>query len=344
MKQEKLILLVNFGGPRSLEEVTPFLRELLCDQEVIRTHLPPFLHRYLFTRIAKQRAKKITADYKKIGGKSPIFEDTEAIRALLEEELGCSVLTFHRYLPATHQDSLDKLLALNPKIVDVFPLFPQFSYATTGSCAHWFLHHVPAFFIQRFRWVLSYATHPSYIQAKQETIREFLQQNQIPEEESLLLFSAHGLPQRFICTGDIYQQECERSFEAIRRKFPKAKHLLAYQSKFGKGSWIKPYTHTICQSIKTFGRTHVLFIPLSFPSDHIETLFEVEQQYLPIVRSQGLQAWRIPALNRRCDWIKAIGTILQSERPFLNTAMLLRDKNQKKCANCWCKKEEGYQL
>lgn len=339
MKQEKLVLLVNFGGPRSLKEVFAFLQALLCDKEVIRSNLPTFLHRLLFTRIATKRAKKIRSDYAKIGGKSPIFADTEAIRDLLEKELGYPIVTFHRYLPATHQNTLEKLYSFNPKIIDVFPLFPQFSYATTGSCALWFSEHLPPSWIERLRWIPSYATHPSYIQVQQTLLREFFTCNQIAEEDSLLLFSAHGLPQRFICTGDIYQRECQRSFDAIRSAFPKAKHILAYQSKFGRGAWLRPYTSKICESIKTYDRKDVLFIPLSFSSDHIETLFEIEEQYLPIVRSQGLQAWRVPALNRRPDWIKAIATILKSESPYLSTTMLMRDQKQKKCRNCWCKKE-----
>lgn len=343
MKQEKLVLLVNFGGPRSLEEIFPFLQALFCDKEVIRSNLPTFLHRLFFTRIAAKRAKKIRHDYAKIGGKSPIFDDTEAIRDLLEKELDCPIVTFHRYLPATHQTFLERLYLLNPKIMDIFPLFPQFSYATTGSCAHWFSRHLPSSWIERLHWVFSYATHPSYVQVQQRVLREFLTDNQIPEEDSLLLFSAHGLPQRFICTGDIYQKECQDSFDAIRFAFPKAKHILAYQSKFGKGTWLRPYTSSICASIKMHKRLHVLFVPLSFPSDHIETLFEIEEQYLPVVRSQGLQAWRVPALNRRLDWVKAIATIVTSRHSYSSTSMLMREKKQRICRNCWCKKED-YQL
>lgn len=341
MKQEKLLLLVNFGGPRSLDEIAPFLRELLCDQEVIRTSLPAFFHRILFSRVANKRAKVIAHDYAKIGGKSPIFEDTEAIAALLEERLKIPVLSFHRYLPATHRDFLNKLQALNPQEIDVFPLFPQFSYATTGSCALWLKERLPTSVNQKLRWILSYAAHPEYAAAKQRCIREFLEQKKIQEKEACLIFSAHGLPQNFVCTGDIYQSECERSFEAIRTAFPQAKHLLCYQSKFGKGQWLHPYTSDVCKTAASFGREHVLFVPLSFPSDHIETLFEIEELYLPPVRAQGLQAWRIPALNRRADWMDAIVSILKSDQTRLNTDMLLRNVGQKRCNNCWCKREES---
>lgn len=338
MKQEKFLLIVNFGGPRSLDEIAPFLRELLCDQEVIRSSLPPFLHRLLFNRVANKRAKSIVHDYEKIGGKSPIFEDTEAIAGHLEQRLNRPVLAFHRYLPSTHRDFLDKIERLAGGEIEVFPLFPQFSYATTGSIALWMNQNLPKQISKKLRWIHSYAADSGYIAAKQACIRQFLKEKGIAEKEAILLYSAHGLPQSFICTGDIYQNECERSYGAIKEGFPEARHLLAYQSKFGKGQWLRPYTSDICKELESEGRKHVLFIPLSFPSDHIETLFEIEELYLPLVRERGIEAWRVPALNRRADWMEAIAAIVEGNQPRLNTSMLLRDTEQRQCRNCWCKR------
>ncbi len=325
MKQAKSSLLVNFGGPRSLEEVQPFLRSLLTDQEVIRTDWPAFLHRLLFNRVADKRAKTVRHDYAAIGGKSPIYEDTEALARALEEELGHPVLSFHRYLPATHEEFLQRLAAL-PGEIEVFPLFPQFSYATTGSIALWFHEKAAPDIVQRMRWVPSYASHPLYIAAFKETIRTFLHEKQIPEEEALLFFSAHGLPQSFITTGDIYQRECEATYNALKSAFPHASSLIAYQSQFGKEEWLRPYTRDACEEVTQYGKQHVIFIPLSFTSDHIETLFEIEEMYLPVVANQGIKAWRCPALNRRPDWIRAMAGIIREERHRSSTAMLMRHK------------------
>ena len=309
-------LIVNFGGPRDLDEIAPFLIELLTDRDVVRTRLPNFLHKYLFTRIAKKRALKIRPDYEEIGGKSPIYFDTETLAAEL------SALTFHRYLPATHASSLQALESCPSEIIRVFPLFPQFSYATTGSIARFFLNHLSPRTRNKMQWIQSYAAHPAFTSAYQSRIREFLHAQKIEEEQCAILFSAHGIPQSFVDTGDIYETECYRSFDAIKAAFPNAICHLSFQSKFGRGEWIKPYTEETCSSLTwTQNRSHVVIVPISFTSDHIETLFEVEQLYLPLLRKQGVKAYRCPALN--LDWAAAVRDILDSSS-LVKTERLVR--------------------
>ncbi|HSX12451.1 MAG TPA: ferrochelatase [Rhabdochlamydiaceae bacterium] len=324
MERKKTILLVNFGGPRSLNEVEPFLKALLTDKEVIRTPLPQFLHTLIFSSAAKKRARIVKHDYAEIGGKSPIFEDTQAIAQRLSEITGISTLTFHRYIPETHPEFIETISKIENEII-VFPLFPQFSYATTGSIAKWCSDHLPAETVEKMHWIRSYCSHHAYVSCSQKLITEFMESHALREGESLLLFSAHGLPQRFIDTGDIYESECQLSFQEVSRAFPKAKSLLAYQSKFGKGKWLEPATVDVCEQIFSYNeeRKNIIFIPLSFTSDHIETLFEVEKLYLPIIKNKGLNAYRAPALNRGEKWIHSIAQIVQEGR-FSETAHLLR--------------------
>jgi ferrochelatase len=132
------------------------------------------------------------------------------------------------------------------------------------------------------------------------------------EEDTILLFSAHGLPQQFVDEGDPYESECNLSYEAVMRGFPKAKGRLCYQSKFGTQEWLRPYTDESCAQILQWhgGRKNVVFVPISFTSDHIETLFEIEKLYLPIITAQGLNAYRCPALNLEPYWIDALIEIL----------------------------------
>lgn len=332
MKKKQGIILVNFGGPRSLEEIKPFLVELLTDPDVISTKLPSFFQQMLFKWIASKRSKKVAHDYESIGGKSPIFDDTEAIAQHLKERTGSEVVTFHRYLPQTHPEFLEKVEKLKEceKIL-VFPLFPQFSYSTTGSIARWFSLNLCQRLSAQFRWVKSYATHPAFVSSFQKVIQSCLDRHGLKQEETLLLFSAHGLPQRYVCSGDPYQKECESSFEAIIRAFPKASHQLCYQSLFGKEQWIRPYTSEFCESVEGAYR-NVVVVPLSFTSDHIETLFEIEQQYLPVLKKRGYQAIRCPALNLEGDWIDGICSILQGEEWSTN-AMLIR-QNKPYCCSC----------
>lgn len=322
-------LLVNFGGPRSLNEVESFLKELLCDQEVVRTPFPRWFHRLLFSRIAKKRAVKVAVDYELIGGKSPIFEDTETLAHTLQNTLQAPVLTFHRYLPATHPDFLRSLSSLQSyDEIRILPLFPQFSYATTGSIAVWFKRYVPQSLRSKMSWLQSYYSHPRYIASMCSVLRTFLHTHSLLEEEVCLLFSAHGLPQRFIDTGDPYQKQCQGSFALISSAFPAALSLLCYQSQFGKDPWIQPYTSDVSQQIERYaqGRKKIVLIPLSFTSDHIETLFEVEYTYLQTLREQGFEAYRCPALNLDTDWIDTLTTLFQQTELFEKQPHLLLRK------------------
>lgn len=318
-------MIVNFGGPRTLNEVEPFLRSLLTDKEVIRTKFPQPFHNFLFGRIAKKRALQVVKDYKKIGGGSPIWSDTEFVASSLREELNAPVLAFHRYLPASHPSFIEKMNALECQEITVFPMFPQFTFATTGSIARYFSKHLSPSLLKKMWWIKSYPSHPAYIEVMQQTIRDFLVQNRLVEEETLLLFSAHGLPKIFVDQGDLYAFECRLSFERIVAGFPKVEGMLSFQSKFGKGEWLRPYTEDVCHQIEIYAkkRSYVVFVPLSFTSDHIETLFEVEEQYMPVVTKKGFRALRVPALNRRSDWIGAIQEIILRSSPCSNS-MLVR--------------------
>lgn len=307
----QLTILASFGGPRHLDEVLAFLQELLTDRAVIRTPLSPWLHRLLFRAVARWRARKTRRDYVLIGGASPIFADAEQLAVMLKEILTGEVIAFHRYLPETHPSFLRTVQALKPSSITVFPLFPQWSSATSGSVARYLQEHLDCDILF---WTTSYAAHPAYVHAMQRTIARFLAQSHLKEEETLLLFSPHGLPASFITSGDPYERECQRSLQEIAAAFPKAATLLAYQSKFGWGKWLAPSTLSVCKQILRWhqGRRHIVVVPLSFVSDHIETLFEIEHLYLPLIRATGLAAWRCPALNTSPEWVQAIATILKT--------------------------------
>lgn len=320
----KAYLLVNFGGPRNLDEIDPFLKELLTDPDVIRTSMPRFLQNRLFQNIAKKRAKFIRKDYELIGGKSPIYFDTEKLREELEKRLRAPVLTFHRYLPATHGEFLQKIMELKVNEIDVLPLFPQFCFATTGSIARFFANHLNKNILSKIRWIHSYANHPSYISAMQRKLSEFLLQHQILEKELLLIFSAHGVPVSFIDTGDIYETECIRSFQKLKKRFPLAQSELCYQSKFGKERWLEPSTEEICVKVES-NRKWAVIVPLTFTSDHIETLFEIEMQYIPILKNRGFCAFRCPALNLESYWLDSLEEIIHTSS-LSSTQMLIREK------------------
>lgn len=321
-----MILLVNFGGPRILCEIGSFLTSLLTDQDVVRTPLPAFIHRKLFTWIARKRAAKIVVDYEGIGGGSPIYSDTENLAKLLAEKTGSKVITFHRYLPRTHAESLAAIEACPEEELLVLPLFPQFSYATTGSIARFFSLQLTPKTQNKLRWIKSYASSDPFIKSYEQRIRTFLAEKKLAQEDTILLFSSHGVPKSFITKGDVYYKECLESFDLIRKAFPNALSKLSFQSKFGPGEWIKPYTEETCEKVLQWneGRKKIIVIPLSFTSDHIETLYEIQDLYIPILEKQGLEAYRCPALNLESYWVDNLAEIAKSTLFHANEELIRR--------------------
>lgn len=321
---QKALLVVNFGGPRDLAEVPDFLEALLTDKDVIRTPLPGIIQDLVFKRIARKRSPKVAHDYALIGGKSPIFEDTEWLALRLGTRVQYPTVTFHRYLRATHQSFLNQMKSLSQKDILVFPLFPQFSYATTGSIARFFKEHLPASVCQKLQWVPSYFSHEKYIEAFARIIEIFLRKNELLEEETVLLFSAHGLPKSYIEKGDPYQKQCIGSFQKISEKFPRALAKISYQSQFGKSPWIEPSTSNMCQRPQEWiqDKKNIVIVPLSFTSDHIETLFEIEYEYVQPLRALGYNAYRCPALGRDLDWAQAAYEILLEEEKCTNDSLI----------------------
>ncbi len=326
MEEKICYLLANFGGPRNQGEVESFLRALLTDQDVVRTPLPALLHRLIFTRTAKKRAPKIAEDYQIMGGGSPIFGDTEVLAKSLRGKLSGQVITFHRYLPQTHAAFIEKMKSGGWDEIRVFPLFPQFSYATSGSIARFFEENLPGRVVNKMRWIKSYPRDTRFIEAYAEVVRTFLTENGLQQSEVTLLYSCHGIPRSFVCTGDPYKSECEASFQAIAAHFPQANHHLSYQSKFGPGEWLRPYTDEVCEAPDSWmgARKTCVVVPLSFTSDHIETLVEIERDYIPLLRAAGLTALRAPALFASTKWVDSIVDFCLSPPDLSTNSMLVR--------------------
>jgi ferrochelatase len=162
-------------------------------------------------------------------------------------------------------------------------------------------------------WIESCHNHPCFVAAWKEQIEHYLIEKGLREDEVLLLFSAHSLPQKIIAAGDPYAQQCQESFEMISRAFPKAQSRLSFQSKVGWGRWLEPSMANTCRKIlnTSDGRKHVVVIPLSFTSDHIETLYEIEHKYLPLLSQNGLKAHRCPAFGSATAWGEAIWSIIK---------------------------------
>jgi ferrochelatase len=313
MTNKTAVLLLQMGGPDSLEAVEPFLLNLFSDRDIIRLG-PAFLQPVLARWIARRRAPKVEAQYEKIGGGSPIRELTSAQAHALEEQLGEGFRCFPamRYwrpstieaLAAVKKEGISRLLAL--------PLYPHYSRATTGSSFNE-LRRVLALSGAEFRLstIESFHQHPQYIAALARTLEEGL--GFFPEgEEVTLLFSAHSLPVSFIESGDPYLSQVEETVRLVMERFPKYRHHLAFQSKAGPVKWLEPATEESIARLAGEGCRNLLMVPVSFVCDHIETLYEIDVTYAALAREKGIaQFHRAPSLNTSPLFIDCLADLVR---------------------------------
>lgn len=313
MSEKTAVLLLQMGGPDSLPAIEPFLYNLFSDRDIIRIG-PVFLQPVIARFIARRRSKKVMEYYKKIGGKSPIRELTEQQAADLETALGADYRCFvaMRYskpdtteaLAAIAHEGITKIIALS--------LYPHYSRATVGSSINELereLKKSPAppgvSYIHQF-----YDT-PAYIAALSEKVERGLAG--FPDRGSVqLVFSAHGLPQSFIDSGDPYLEHIQATVRLTMEQFGGISHHLAFQSRAGPVKWLEPSTEAKIAELAAAGCKHLLMVPLSFVSDHIETLYEIDIQYKEEAAALGINDFRrTEALNSSPAFISCLAELVR---------------------------------
>ncbi|GAB4854430.1 hypothetical protein Ancab_023013 [Ancistrocladus abbreviatus] len=334
--EEKIgVLLLNLGGPETLHDVQPFLYNLFADPDIIRLpRLFQFLQRPLAKLISMLRAPKSKEGYAAIGGGSPLRKITDeqanAIKMALEaKRKHVNVYVGMRYWypfteEAIHLIKRDKIT----KLV-VLPLYPQFSISTTGSSLRVlqnmfreddYLSNLPVAIIQ------SWYRRKGYIKSMAELIEKELQNFPKPNEV-MIFFSAHGVPVSYVEeAGDPYRDQMEDCIVLIMKEL-KARginndHTLAYQSRVGPVQWLKPYTDEVLVELGQRGVKNLLAVPVSFVSEHIETLEEIDMEYKELALESGIENWgRVPALNCTSSFIEDLADAVIEALP-LATPML----------------------
>lgn len=306
----KGVLLLNLGGPDSLDAVRPFLYNLFSDREIIRLG-PRFLQKPVAALIAAVRAGKTRAMYRLIGGKSPILDITKAQAAELERLLNAAreryrvyigMRYWHPFIEDTvaqmHRDGINNIVAIG--------LYPHYSVATTGSSISRLKEVMKLHPGLSFRSVESWCDHPLYIDAMVERIKDGLASFSTEPE---VLFSAHSLPQKFIDEGDPYLKEIGETISAVTKKIAIRPHL-SFQSKSGPVKWLEPSTEHMIEELSKKGVKDLLVVPISFVSDHIETLYEIDILYKAMAAGLGIDLRRTESLNTSPTFIRALAEIV----------------------------------
>ena len=314
MSAETAVILLQMGGPDSLDAVKPFLLNLFTDRDIIRIG-PAVLQPLIARFIVRKRSPKVIGYYEKIGGRSPIRELTEAQATALEERLGSGYRCFvaMRYSRPSTLDALAAARKAGCRRIIALSLYPHYSRATTGSSINE-LKRVLATSGTAFEvsYIDRFYSHPLYIAALTEKVEEGLEH--FPDRSGVdIVFSAHSLPQSFIDSGDPYLSHIQETVRLVMARLGDVHHHLAFQSKAGPVKWLEPSTEEMIQSLAGKGCRNMLMVPLSFVSDHIETLYEVDIQYGEEAAAHGIMNFRrSPSLNSSPLFMECLAELVRA--------------------------------
>jgi protoporphyrin/coproporphyrin ferrochelatase len=331
------VLLLNLGGPEQLEDVGPFLFNLFSDPEIIR--LPfPWLQRPLAWFISTNRVKKSQENYQQIGGGSPLRQITEqqaeALKASLKNhQQDAEVYIGMRYWYPFTEEAIARIKRDGIENLVILPLYPQFSISTSGSSFR-LLERLwledPALSSIKYTVISSWYDRPGYVRAMADLIAQEL--DQLPDpSRGHVFFSAHGVPVSYVEeAGDPYQREIENCTRLIMAALnrPNA-HTLAYQSRVGPVEWLQPYTEDAIADLASKGIKELVVVPISFVSEHIETLQEIDMEYREIAEEAGIETFRrVPALNTHTGFIDDMASMvveaLNSPRQLFSDVVQLK--------------------
>jgi protoporphyrin/coproporphyrin ferrochelatase len=316
------VVLFQLGGPDSLGAVEPFLRNLFLDPDIIPMGPLGFLRAPLARYIAKKRAVPVAGRYAMIGRRSPIALLTERQRVKLISALSPYVdpvvVTSMRYWKPFTEDAVQAMKDAGPldELV-LLPLYPHYSYATTlssmkewrrvyGNCVGGPPEHA----------IESFYAHPCYIEAVVKKIALCLRQ--FPDSSRIhLLFSAHGLPISLVEKGDPYPKQIAETVRLVCESgakqyagWPKT-HLLCYQSRVGPSKWLEPSFLGTMERLGHEGVKEMLVVPISFVTEHIETLHEINIDGRIDAKKWGIERFRMmPAVGDSPPFIAALQDVV----------------------------------
>lgn len=310
------VVLFQLGGPDSLGAVRPFLYNLFCDPDIIQLPLGWLLRKPLARFIAWRRVEHVRHAYEEIGGRSPIGLLTErqarALERALEADAEVRAVIAMRYWHPFTLEAIEKLRSFPYDELVLLPLYPQYSFATTrSSLKEWNRCFRPD---QRpVRTIEHFFSHPRNIEALVEKITVTLSHFDNPEQATLL-FSAHSLPVSYIERGDPYQKHIEETVRLVLEagKWPN-RHILCYQSKVGRQKWLEPSLLNTITACAQSGQKQLLVCPVSFVTEHIETLHEINIEAREEAEHLGIEQFEmVPSLNDSPLFISALADLVRN--------------------------------
>ncbi len=333
---KKGVLLVNLGTPDAPEwgAVYRYLKQFLLDARVIDY---PWLGRNLLVRgiILPFRTGNSTKLYKKLWlpEGSPLKVYGERLAVSVQEILGndYEVELAMRYQNPSIESALDRLLSRQVRDLTVFPLFPQYASATTGSVHEEVMRVLrKKQAIPPVRFVNSYHDHPPMIEIFAENGRKLG-----IEQYDHVLFSYHGLPQRQLRKADTcnhclkspdccstlsiknqfcYSAQCHATTAALVKTLGLAegRYTTCFQSRLGKEVWVQPYTSDIIEQRAKAGDKKLLVFCPAFVADCLETTIEISEEYQEEFEELGGETVQlVPSLNDNPQWAASVADMVR---------------------------------
>ena len=308
------VVLFQLGGPDTLEAIEPFLFNLFCDPDIIDFPFARIGRRPLAKLISSTRARKVQHHYATIGGGSPIRRFTEQQARALQSKLTESGLDARcfvamRYWHPFTAQAIEQLQDAQCDEVVLLPLYPQYSSTTTGSS----LNEWRRLFREdvRVRSIETFYRHELYLQALVEKIDEALARFADPAQPEIV-FSAHSVPVAVIQKGDPYQQQIEETVDLLMQRGGWTNgYRLCYQSKVGASKWLQPSLHTALRELAAEKGREVCIVPVSFVSDHVETLAEIDHEARAESAKLGIKRFEMTSgLNDSPTFIAALADLV----------------------------------
>ncbi len=311
------IVLFQLGGPDTLDAIEPFLFNLFCDPDIIDFPFARIGRRPLAKLISTTRAKKVQHHYSVIGGGSPIRQFTEAQGRALERKLAefgldATCVVAMRYWHPFTREAIAQLQAAHPDEIVLLPMYPQYSTTTTGSSLNeWNRLFTPNG--APIRCVRDFYRNPMYLDALVEKVEEALARFPRPSAVELV-FSAHSVPISVIQKGDPYQRQIEETVSLVMERGGWAnRHRLCYQSKVGASKWLQPTLRGTLRDLGEQGAKQVCVVPISFVSDHVETLGEIDHEAREQAQHLGIAQFEMSAgLNDSPKFIAALADVVMA--------------------------------
>lgn len=315
-----VLFIMGMGGPDSTDAIEPFLYNLFCDRDIIDFHVGNILQKFIAKKIAKSRSKKIAPMYLEMGfkGASPQNHYNKLIFEKLEQKYkketgnNLKVIEANCYYHPYFEEAVEELKNTMFNKVIFTTIYPQYSLTTVEACFNRLrkIYNISGPLSENNIVIPHWYKNEAYSRTIANRIIESAKSINRLVKECHILYSAHSVPMSFIEKGDVYPEQIKEHVDIINDMIGVKDFTISYQSKVGPVKWLSPSTQSTMEEMSKSSIDNIIIVPISFITDHIETLIEIDKELIPICKKAGKTVVRIRSLNDSEDFVSALYSII----------------------------------